>query len=103
LSRIAGSVIAVIVRAADEPGHVLHVPVGGRALCRSAACDERDHHVRRVTVEVLPGTAVDGGRTGIGVTSKDLHIAQRHSRVEGRHDEPGAQMKKALILRMLLK
>jgi hypothetical protein len=55
LSRIAGSAIAVIVRAADEPGHV------------------------------------------------DLHIAQRHSRVEGRHDEPGAQMKKALILRMLLK
>ena len=53
----------------------------------SAAGDEGDHGVRRVTVEVLPGPVVDRGGPGVGVASGDLNIAQWDAGVEGGHDE----------------
>lgn len=49
----------------------------------SAAGDEGDHGVRRVTVEVLPGPVVDRGGPGVGVASGDLNIAQWDAGVEG--------------------
>lgn len=41
----------------------------------SAACDECDHDVGGVTVEVLSASIVDPGGTRVGVSRSDLHVA----------------------------
>ena len=65
-------------------------------MCRLAvvsltAGDERDDDVGGVAVEVLAASVVDGGGAWVGVTSGDLHVAQRHAGVERGHDERRAQ------------
>jgi hypothetical protein len=44
-----------------------------------------------VAVEVLAAPVVDGCGAGVGVTSGDLDVSQRHAGVECGHDERGSQ------------
>jgi len=44
-----------------------------------------------MAVEVLAAPVVDRGRSGVGVASGDLHVAQGDAGVEGGHDERRSQ------------
>ena len=57
----------------------------------SSSGDERDDDVRSVAIEVLAAPVVDRGRARVGMASSDLHVPQRHTGIERRHDERGAQ------------
>ncbi len=71
--------------------HSPEVPDGvetGRLL---SARDEGHDDVGGVAVEVLAAPVVDGGGARIGVARSDLHVPQRHSSIQGGHDEGGSQ------------
>ena len=53
----------------------------------SPPADEGNHDVGGVTVEPLATVVVDGRGPGIGMTSGELDVPERHPGVEGGHDE----------------
>ena len=60
------------------PGPVLWKAASG------ASCDEGGDDVAGVAVEVVACLVVAGGRTGVGMAGRDLHVPERDPRVEGR-------------------
>ena len=53
----------------------------------SGTGDECDNEVRGVAVEVLASSVIDRGRAGVGVAGGELHVTQRNTGIERRHDE----------------
>ena len=56
-----------------------------------SACDEGDHDVGGVAVEVLTAAVVDRRGPWIRMACCELHVAEWDAGVEGGHDERGAQ------------